>query len=60
MGGNIEMASAPPKSSERPRNCSLATAKAAEAPTARHSAVVPAATRSEFSTARAKVAPRPA
>ena len=35
-------------------------AKAADAPAARHKAVVPAATRSEFSAARANEPPRPA
>src|SRR3954468_5073754 len=60
MGGNMEMASEAPSSSERPRNCNRAMANAAEAPAARQSAVVPAATSKGFSAARANDPPSPA
>ena len=57
---SLEIASAPPRSTLFPGRSSLAIANAAEAPAARHSAVVPAATINELSTARANVPPSPA
>src|SRR3954463_16056474 len=60
MGGNIETASANASSAGPPGSGSFAIANAAADPMASATAVVAAATRSEFNTAPANEAPSPA
>jgi len=54
IGGNIDTASAIPKSARRPTNSSLAIANAAEAPIAMQQSVVVPATRKLLRMARPK------